>query len=72
MLAPNVSQTRAGWLIPTGLILLSVLPLVGGALRMVDLAVGEPAPDSARFFASPLPVTLHVISSVTFFILGAF
>ena len=72
MLAPRASHTRADWLIPAGLILLSVLPLVGGTLRIIDLAVGEPAPGSARFFASPVPIVLHVISSVTYFVLGAF
>jgi uncharacterized membrane protein len=39
---------------------------------MVDLAVGEPAPGSARFFAAPFPIVLHVVSSVTYFVLGAF
>jgi len=65
-------QRQSGWLIPAGLILLSILPLVGGTLRMVDLAGGEPAPDTARFFESPTPIVVHVISSVTYFILGAF
>jgi uncharacterized membrane protein len=73
LLAIRVSlQRSSGWLIPAGMILLSVLPLAGGVLRIVDLAVGDAAPGSARFFASPLPIVVHVISSITYFILGAF
>ena len=65
-------QRHSGWLIPAGLILLSVLPLVGGTLRMVDLTIGEPAPGTARYFESPAPIVVHAISSLTYFILGAF
>jgi hypothetical protein len=65
-------QRQSGRLIPAGLIVLSVLPVFGGTLRMAELALGEPAPDSARYFESPLPIVLHVISSVIYFVLGAF
>lgn len=65
-------QRQSGWLIPAGLILLSILPLAGGTLRMVDLVVGDPAPGTLRFFESPSPIVVHVISSLTYFILGAF
>jgi uncharacterized membrane protein len=66
------SPRQSGWLIPAGLIMLSILPLVGGMVRMVDLAVGEPVPGTARFFESPTPIVVHAISSLTYFILGAF
>jgi uncharacterized membrane protein len=73
MLALKTSvQRHSGRLIPAGLILLSILPLVGGTMRMVDLAVGEPAPSSARYFESPSPIVVHAMSSLTYFILGAF
>jgi hypothetical protein len=65
-------RARAGWLIPAGLLLLSILPLMGGTLRMLDLATGEPTPKSIRFFESPTPIVLHAISSLIYFILGAF
>ena len=46
------------WLV-IGLILLSAIPLAGGAFRLNQLASGaEITPDNARFFASPLPVVL--------------
>ena len=40
---------------------------------MVQLGVGAHiTPDNARFFAAPLPVLLHIVSSVIFCVLGAF
>jgi uncharacterized membrane protein YozB (DUF420 family) len=60
------------WLIPAGLILLGVLPLIGGVMRLTELASGEVTAGNLRFFAAPLPIVLHVIGSVVYFILGAF
>ncbi len=55
------------------LLLLCVIPLFGGAYRLVTLAVGaEITPDNARFFASPLPVVLHILSASVYAVLGAF
>lgn len=65
--------SKRDWLIVTGLILLSLIPMVAGAFRMMELSSGaEVTPENARFFASPLPVVIHIISSVLFSILGAF
>ena len=66
------SSRRADWLIPAGLLALSFVPIVAGSVRMVQLAGGEVTPESARFFASPLPVVLHIISVAIYSILGAF
>ena len=56
-----------------GLIVLSLIPTAGGAFRLVQLGGGaEITPDNARFFATPLPVVLHIISSSLYCILGAF
>jgi uncharacterized membrane protein len=63
----------AGWLVPTGLLLLSLIPVAGGALRLTQLAGGaQITPANARFFASPAPVVLHIISVTIFSFLGAF
>ena len=60
------------WLI-IGLILLSAIPLAGGAFRLNQLASGaEITPDNARFFASPLPVVLHIVGAGIYALLGAF
>lgn len=40
---------------------------------MVQLGGGaEITPDNARFFAAPLPVVVHILSSVIYCVLGAF
>ncbi|MGE5373617.1 MAG: DUF2306 domain-containing protein [Bacteroidota bacterium] len=60
------------WLV-VGLILLSTIPLTIGALRLNELARGaEITPANARFFASPLPVILHILSASVYALLGAF
>ena len=60
------------WLV-IGLILLSAIPLAGGAFRLSQLSSGaEITPDNARFFASPLPVVLHIVGAGIYALLGAF
>jgi uncharacterized membrane protein len=59
--------------VPTGLIALSLVPALAGAVRLTELTgAAEITPDNARFFASPLPVVLHVLAVVPFSMLGAF
>jgi uncharacterized membrane protein YozB (DUF420 family) len=65
------SSRRAEWLVPTALIALTLIPMAGGALRLTDLAGGEATPESARFFASPVPVVLHIVSAVLYCLGGA-
>jgi uncharacterized membrane protein len=66
-------STKTDWLIPTGLIALSLIPIVAGIVRMIQLGEGgEITPDNARFFAAPVPVVVHIVSSVVFCVLGAF
>ena len=53
----------AGWLVLAALLVLSAIPLAAGAFRLTQLAGGaEITPANARFFASPLPVVLHIVS----------
>jgi uncharacterized membrane protein len=67
------SSDRADWLIPAGLVTLSAIPTVAGLARVAQLAVGGGiTPDDARFFVAPVPVVLHILSSVIFCLLGAF
>lgn len=70
---PSTAKVRATWLVPAGLILLSAIPLTFGALRLNELASGaEITSANARFFASPLPVVLHIVSASLYALLGAF
>lgn len=61
-----------GWLIPAGLIALSLVPVVAGIPRLVEVA-GNPAPtpDNARFLIWPPAIYLHAIGGSLFLILGA-
>jgi hypothetical protein len=63
----------AEWLVPAGLIVLSLIPVISGAVRITQLTGGvEVTPANARFFASPLPVVVHIFSASLYAILGAF
>jgi hypothetical protein len=72
---PNRVPAKAGsakWLI-AALFLLSAIPLAAGAFRLSELFGGAKiTPTNARFFASPLPVMLHIIGAAVYAFLGAF
>lgn len=60
-------------LIIGGLLFLSLVPSIGGSVRLFQLASGaEITPENARFFAAPIPVVLHIISVTLYAVLGAF
>ncbi len=70
---PVTTSTRRDWLVPAALVALSVVPGVAGVVRLTELAGGAAVTaDNARFFASPLPVVLHVLAAVAYSVLGAF
>jgi hypothetical protein len=61
------------WLVPAALLLLSALPIAAGAFRVSALAGGgQITPANARFYASPVPVVVHIVSASVFAVLGAF
>lgn len=66
-----MTQTRANLLIPAALILLALVPSLAGIARLADLATGQPTAASARFFAAPLPVVLHILGATLFGMAGA-
>jgi len=68
-----VKRKSAEWLVITGLLLLGFIPVISGAFRLNQLASGaEITPANARFFASPLPVVVHIIGASLYAFLGAF
>ena len=78
-LAPGKPQIKAArrrrpsWLVPAGLILLSLIPVIAGAARLTELSVGAAVTDrNARFFESPAPVVIHIASVTIYSLLGAF
>lgn len=69
---PAVRRGRE-WLVPGGLILLSLIPVLAGAARLGELTGGAPITDrNARFFDSPVPVVIHIVAVVVYSLLGAF
>ena len=64
-------KPRREWLAPTGLILLSLVPIAAGASRLTQLTTGAVSADNTRFFDSPVPVVVHIVSVTVFSLLGA-
>jgi uncharacterized membrane protein len=70
--APRRTNAATQWLPPVGLIALSLIPIVAGAVRLTELTGGaEITANNARFFASPIPVTVHIVSVTLYSLLGA-
>src|SRR5690242_76445 len=60
------------WLIPLLLIVLSLVPVGAGAARLTELASNaQVTAENARFFGSPLPVIIHIVSITFYSLLGA-
>lgn len=67
------SSSRADWLVPVSLILLSAVPAIAGGVRLGEIAGdATPTPENTRFLTDPVPVVLHIISATLFCFLGAF
>ena len=64
-------RSSSGWLAATGLILLSLIPVLGGAFRLTDLTGDTITADNARFFASPIPIVAHIVGATVYTLLGA-
>jgi uncharacterized membrane protein YozB (DUF420 family) len=65
-------RPRGGWLAAAGLILLSLIPVIAGMFRVTELTGGGTiTADNARFFASPVPVTAHIVGATVYCLLGA-
>src|SRR5918911_3766107 len=71
---PRLPRTSPAtqWLPPVGLIVLSLIPVLAGAVRLTEL-MGNPeiTANNARFVASPIPVMVHIVSVTVFSLLGA-
>ena len=69
----STSRKRSGAWPVTGLLLLSLVPVVAGAARLTELSIGAGVTSAnARFFEAPVPVVLHIIGATVFSVLGAF
>jgi hypothetical protein len=67
------SRSRPRWLAPASLILISIVPVTAGAVLLATLARGAHITHAnARFFASPVPVVVHIITASLYCVLGSF
>jgi len=62
---------KRDWLIPAGLILLSLVPALGGANRLGQVASGTMTAENARFLAMPVPIVIHIVGATLYSLLGA-
>jgi uncharacterized membrane protein len=66
------SGRSTGW-VPFALVAVVVVPAFFGSLRLVELAGGPHLmPANPRITAAPVPLAVHIISAVTYGLLGAF
>lgn len=68
-----MNLSRREWIFLIGIVSFSAIPVIGGLLRVVELA-GGPAivpEENPRALASPLPIVVHIASSFLFCIVGA-
>lgn len=78
MIFPNrkVYKLRLGkseWVVLGLILVYSFIPVIGGLIRVLELAGGpQIAPANPRVLLAPLPITLHILSSIIFCVLGAF
>ena len=69
----DAHPSKADWLVPSGLVALSVVPILAGGVRVFHLLTGDPvSTDDSRFFAAPIPVIAHVVAVSLYCLLGAF
>ena len=69
---PSPRPRRGQWLAPTGLILLTLIPILGGVHRVTQLTGGAAVTAAnSRFFDSPAPVIIHIVSVTVFSLIGA-
>jgi uncharacterized membrane protein len=62
---------KRSWPVPVALILLSLVPLLAGTLRVVQL-LGGPVliPADHRFADFPLPLIVHIVGAATYLVVG--
>ncbi|MEV0285405.1 DUF2306 domain-containing protein [Kribbella sp. NPDC050820] len=70
---PRRGREGSSWRVPTGLLALTIFPLIAGSLRLLELAGGpQVLPTNPRVDASPAPVVVHVVSAAVYAVAGAF
>jgi uncharacterized membrane protein len=67
------ARDKSSWPVPVALVVLSLIPVIAGSLRLLEIAGGpQLLPTNPRIDASPAPVVVHVLGAALYAILGAF
>lgn len=62
----------ASWGVPVALVVLSLVPVIAGSLRVLEIAGGPHLlPANPRIDAVPAPVVVHIIASAIYALLGS-
>lgn len=70
--SPRQSRPRS-WPVPTALLILSVIPVLAGIFRVIQLLGGpELIPADQRFAGFPLPLVVHLVGTTLYVVGGAF
>lgn len=68
-----MKSTWRNWRAPVALVVLSLVPALAGTARLAEVAGGGlVTPANQRFFATPLPLLIHIPAAIVFSMLGAF
>jgi uncharacterized membrane protein len=67
---PRPRSGRGTWLVPVALVALSVVPIIAGSLRLVELTGGAAVLPAKP--TSPVPLVFHIVSASVYSVLGAF
>lgn len=60
------------WRVPAALVVLSIVPVVAGSLRLLEVAGGpQVLPANPRIDAAPAPVVVHIVAAALYAFLGA-
>jgi uncharacterized membrane protein len=71
-IASDAGRPR-GWRVPAALVILSIVPVVAGSLRLLEIAGGpQLLPANPRIDAVPAPVVVHIVAAALYALLGAF
>jgi len=71
--APKLRLGKSEWVVLGLILVYSFIPVGGGLIRVLELAGGpQIAPENPRALLAPLPIILHILSSILFCVVGAF
>lgn len=70
--SPAIHLTKSEWIVFGVILVYSFIPVIGGLIRVLELAGGpQIAPENSRAMLAPLPITLHILCSALFCVVGA-